>query len=115
QGQFKDINSDLIPTVEPFTVTAERSNDRALSRFDYTFAGLLGFSIICLSIFGPVNVFPELKKQGILRRLHTTPLKVWQYFISSVISQAAIGILSILLMFAVAMTVFHLKVSGNPL
>lgn len=113
QEQFKGINSQFVKLDVPFTVSSQQTNDKALSQFDYVFAGLLGFSIIGLGIFGPVNVFPELKKQGILRRLHTTPLKVWQYFVANVISQAFIGLFSIALMFAVAMTVFHLKVSGN--
>jgi len=84
-----------------------------LSRFDYTFAGLLGFSIIGLGIFGPVNVFPELKKQGILRRLHTTPLRVWQYFSSTAISQAIVGLLTMAIMFVVAIAIFHLHVIGS--
>ncbi|CAN5464431.1 N/A [soil metagenome] len=113
QTQFKQINNKLVPTVEPFTVTSEANNERSLSKFDYTFAGLLGFSIIGLGIFGPVNVFPELKKQGILRRLHTTPLKVWQYFVSSVISQAVIGLITLSISFIVAILVFHLHVIGN--
>lgn len=112
---FADINKDLVKADAPFTVASEQLNTKSLSPFDYTFAGLLGFSIIGLGIFGPVNVFPELKKQGILRRLHTTPLKVWQYFIANVIAQAAIGLLSMVLMFVAAIAVFDLKVSGNPL
>ncbi len=111
---FADINKGFTKADVPFKATSEQLNTKSLSQFDYTFSGLLGFSIIGLGIFGPVNVFPELKKQGVLRRLHTTPLKVWQYFLANVISQAFIGIFSILLMFAVAMAVFHLKVSGNP-
>lgn len=115
QQQFTGINAKFVPIVTPFSVKAEQSNTKALTQFDYVFAGLLGFSIIGLGIFGPVNVFPELKKQGILRRLHTTPLRVWQYFTANMISQAAVGLLSIALMFAVAITVFHLKVVGNYL
>jgi ABC-2 type transport system permease protein len=66
-----------------------------------------------LGIFGPVNVFPELKKQGVLRRLRTTPLRVSEYFISNVISQSVIGVISIAVQFAVAILVFNLKISGN--
>lgn len=112
---FADINKQFVKADVPFSVASEQLNTKSLTQFDYTFAGLLGFSIIGLGIFGPVNVFPELKKQGILRRLHTTPLKVWQYFVANVISQAVVGMFSMALMFAVAMAVFHLKVSGNPL
>ena len=113
QAQFKGINSGITHSAEPFKVVSELSSTQSLSRFDYTFAGLLGFSILGLGIFGPISVFPELKKQGILRRLHTTPLKVWQYFVSNALSQAIIGLITMAILFAVAMAVFHLKLVGN--
>ncbi|MBP6041972.1 ABC transporter permease [Candidatus Saccharibacteria bacterium] len=115
QGQFQAINAGLVEQKTPFSVTSEQTNDQGLSSFDYIFSGLLGFSIIGIGIFGPMNVFPELKKQGILRRFHTTTLRVWQYFLSNVISQAIIGLVAFAIQFAVAIAVFDLKVIGNPL
>ncbi len=114
-SQFQETNKGLVKSDTPFSVKSERLNTKSLTQFDYVFAGLLGFSIIGLGVFGPVNVFPELKKQGILRRLHTTPLKVWQYFTANVVSQSIIGLMSLALMFAVAIVVFDLKLAGNPL
>lgn len=111
--QFSVVNSKFVNTTMPFTVKDEQLNEKSLSTFDYTFAGLLGFSIIGMGIFGPINVFPELKKMGILRRLSTTPLKVWQYFLSNMIGQAFIGLISMSIMFIVAITVFHLNMVGN--
>ncbi|MBI3494908.1 ABC transporter permease [Candidatus Saccharibacteria bacterium] len=113
EAQFKGINSQLVKTETPFSVTREELKQKSLTAFDYTFAGLLGFAIIGMGIFGPVNVFPELKKMGILRRLSTTPLKVWQYFLSTMIGQAIIGLLALAIMFAVAILVFHLKLVGG--
>lgn len=113
--QFNGINSQFVKITAPFSASAEQTNDKSLSRFDYIFAGLVGFSIMGLGIFGPINYFPQMKKQGILRRIHTTPIRPWQYFISSVLSQSVIGLLSIALMFAVAITVFNLNVVGNAL
>lgn len=112
-AQFKGINAKFVKNETPFSVSSEQLNERSLSQFDYTFAGLLGFAIIGMGIFGPVNVFPELKKMGILRRLSTTPLRVWQYFLATMIGQAVIGLLSLAIMFIVAISVFHLKVVGN--
>ncbi|MDB5184949.1 MAG: type transporter [Candidatus Saccharibacteria bacterium] len=112
---FTDINAKYVKAEAPFTVSGTQTNERSLSSFDYTFAGLLGFSIIGIGIFGPINVFPELKKQGVLRRLHTTQLRVWQFFMSTMFSQAAIGLVSIAIQFAVAIGIFHLKVVGNYL
>lgn len=113
QSQFKAINASIVPTETPFTVKSEQLNERSLSAFDYTFAGLLGFAIIGMGIFGPINVFPELKKMGILRRLSTTPLRVWQYFVSTMIGQLIIGLIALAIMFVVAILVFDLQVVGN--
>ena len=113
EGVFKGINSKFVSTELPFTVKSTQLNERSLSAFDYTFAGLLGFAIIGMGIFGPINVFPELKKMGILRRLSTTPLKVWQYFLSTMIGQALIGLISLAIMFVIAILVFKLQVVGN--
>jgi ABC-2 type transport system permease protein len=110
----KDKMSNRLVTVQqPFRVNGRELNEKSLTSFDYTFAGLLGFSIIGLGIFGPVNVFPELKKQGVLRRLHTTPLKTWQYFMSTMFSTSLTGFISIAIQFLVAIKVFHLKVNGD--
>lgn len=113
QAQFQDMNSKLVKTVTPFSVKSEQLNTRSLSQFDYTFTGLLGFAILGAGIFGPINVFPELKKMGILRRLHTTPLRVWQYFLSTMLGNAVVGLMSLAVMFIVAIAVFNLKVVGN--
>lgn len=113
QAQLSEINKQFVSVEMPFSVRTEQSNQRSLSRFDYTFAGLVGFAIVGLGIFGPINVFPELKKQGILRRLHTTPIRVYQYFISNAASQAVIGLMTISIMFAVSIVLFDLTVAGS--
>lgn len=114
-AQFKGLNGQFVSTDMPFTVTGEQSNEHSLSAFDYTFAGLLGFVILGVGIFGPTAYFPQLKKQGVLRRLHTTPLRVWQYFVSTMLSQSVGGLMSIAMMFVVAIAVFDLQIAGNIL
>lgn len=113
EAVFQDINGQFVPNEKPFTVATESTATKGLTRFDYTFAGLLGFSILSLGIFGPTTIFPRLKERGVLRRYHTTTLKVWQYFSGNVISQAAIGLLSVALMFVTAVLVFDLNMRGD--
>ena len=113
QGEFEGINAGLVKTPTPFKVVSKSTNTQGLSKMDYTVSGLLGFSIIGLGIFGPVNYFPQMKKQGVLRRLHITPLRVWQFFVSSVLSNAVIGLFSIAVMLLVASTVFDFRMVGN--
>ena len=114
-GSVSAVNDTLTRSKPPLAVTTKTVNDHKLTAFDYTFSGLLGFSIIGIGIFGPINVFPELKKQGILRRLHTTPIRVWQYFMSTMFSQAITGVVAISVQFAVAISIFKLHVAGNYL
>ncbi|HET8581318.1 MAG TPA: ABC transporter permease [Candidatus Paceibacterota bacterium] len=115
KAQFEPLNAQYVTTQMPFTVATKETGQRGLTSFDYTFAGLLGFALLGIGIFGPANVFPELKRLGVLRRLHTTPLTVAQYFISTAISQAATGLITIIAMFAAGILVFHLQVVGNYL
>jgi len=113
QGQLEGVNTQLVKIKPPFSVKNVETNSGGLSKLDYTVSGLLGFSIIGLGIFGPVNYFPEMKKQGVLRRLHITPLRVWQFFVSSVLSNAVIGLFSIAIMIIVAAALFGFKMVGN--
>ncbi|HET7528729.1 MAG TPA: ABC transporter permease [Candidatus Saccharimonadales bacterium] len=112
-GLAEHFNAHIVKVQTPFTVRTQPTNTKGLSRFDYTFSGLLGFSILGLGIFGPTNYFPQMKKQGILRRLHITPLKPWEFFTASALSNAVIGLFSIAVMFAVAFSVFHFHMAGN--
>lgn len=114
-GILKDINQGFVDTQTPFTVRTESTATEGLSQFDYTFTGIMGFTLLSLGIYGPTSVFPRLKQRGVLRRYHTTSLKVWQYFVGNVLSNAFIGILSVASMFLVALTVFDLNMRGSYL
>ncbi|MDQ3123368.1 MAG: ABC transporter permease [bacterium] len=114
-GIFKDINQDIVPSPSPFTVKAESTATKGLTRFDYTFSGILGFTLLSMGIFGPTTVFPRLKQRGVLRRYNTTTLKVWQYFIGNMISNAFVGLLSVSVMFIAAVLFFDLDMRGNYL
>lgn len=113
EGVFKGINEELVPSETPFTVKTESTATKGLTQFDYTFAGILGFTLLSLGIFGPTTVFPRLKQRGVLRRYDTTPIKVWQYFTGNVISNAIVGLIAVAVMFAVAVLFFDLNMRGN--
>lgn len=112
---FTELNAKFVQVQSPFTVKTTSTATAGLSQFDFIFAGLLGFSILSLGIFGPTSVFPKLKQRGVLRRYHTTTLRVWQYFTGNVLSNVSVGILSVSTMFIVALTVFDLNMRGDYL
>lgn len=110
---FAEINAELVPIETPFTVSLEASEIEGLSMFDYVFSGLLGFTILSLGVFGPTTVFPRMKEKGIIRRYHTTPIRVWQYFAGNVLSNAGVGLLAVAVMFASAVFFFDISMLGD--
>lgn len=114
-GIFKGVNAKFVNTPTPFTVKAESTATKGLSQFDYTFTGIMGFTLLTMGIYGPTSVFPRLKQRGALRRFHLTTVKVWQYFTGNVISNAFVALLSVAAMFVAAITIFDLNMRGNYL
>ena len=110
---FSEINSEIAPVETPFRVATEPTEDEGLTTLDYIFPGLLGFTILSLGVFGPTTVFPRMKEKGILRRYHTTPIRVWQYFAANVISNSVVGLLAVAVMFGVALAVFDVSMRGD--
>jgi ABC-2 type transport system permease protein len=112
---FAATNAQITRITPPLTVVTKSTEHSGLTAFDYAFTGLLGFSLLGLGIFGPINTLPALKKTGALARLRTTPLTAMQFIISYAASSIVAGALSIGVMFAVAVVVFHFRVNGNLL
>ncbi len=116
QGVFDGINEGLVgEQQQPFVVNAQATGKEGLSSFDYLFPGLLGFTILGMGLFGPTNVFPRMKQRGVLRRYHTTSLKVWQFVLGNVLSNSVGALLAVAFMITVALTVpfFNLNFQGN--
>ena len=115
-GAFTQVNKELVPQQQqPFRVKAQSTGKEGLSSFDYLFPGLIGFSILGMGLFGPSNVFPRLKQKGVLRRYHTTSLKVWQFVFGNILSNSAAALLATGLMIVLALTLpmFDINMQGN--
>lgn len=116
QAIFDGINEELVgEQTTPFTVKTESTGQEGLSSFDYLFAGLIGFAILGMGLFGPTNVFPRMKQRGVLRRYRTTPLKVWQFVVGNILSNSVGALLSVAFMMTVALTLpmFDAHLVGN--
>jgi ABC-2 type transport system permease protein len=110
-----DVNQEITMVKDPLVVEQKATETSNLTRFDYTFAGLVGFSIMSLAIFGMANGFPADKKTGSLRRLRATPLKASQLILATALEYLLIGFLSVIAMLLVAMLLFDFQMRGNYL
>lgn len=109
------VNKSFVNVETPFTVKTTSTALESQRRFDYTFAGLVGFSILGLGIFGPTTVFPQMKQKGILKRYSTTTLKVRQFFVANALSSSMVGIISVAVLFIAAKIFFDLNMNGDYL
>ena len=56
------INKAMGQAEPPITVTSKALGDEALKTFDYTFTGLLAFSLMSMGVFGLANQMPAEKQ-----------------------------------------------------
>lgn len=115
QGTLDQINLELTGHTDPFTVEQQSTKTAGLTSFDYVFAGLMGFAILSLGIFGLANGFPADKKAGILRRLKATPLRVSQLVMGTALNFLLLGLMSVGVMIIVGTLVFDFNMRGSYL
>lgn len=99
---------------DPFLSVAQQPTQVTnLSQFDYTFSGLLGFTILSMGIFGLANNMPSEKKTGAFRRLRASPFTSGQLIISNGIYYSIITALSLLLMVLAGVFVLNFDMRGS--
>jgi ABC-2 type transport system permease protein len=115
QQVLDDTNEAITKVVDPLVAEEKATKTSNLTRFDYTFAGLVGFSIMSLAIFGMANTFPAEKRTGSLRRMRATPLRTSQLILATALEYLFVGVLSVALMLAVALLLFDFQMRGSYL
>lgn len=113
QSVLQGINQDITKTEPLFSVAQKATTTSNLTQFDYMIAGLLGFSILSMGIFGLANQLPAEKKNGSLRRIQATPFTKAQLIFGTLIYYGLIGLLSLGVMLTVALTVFGFDMRGD--
>lgn len=113
QSVLDGINKQLGQPRPPLSVTQKSTATTNLTTFDYVFAGLVGFSILSLGLFGLASQMPAEKKTGSFRRLRASPIKKSQLIFANMIYYMLIGIVSVALMFVVSIWVFKFEMSGS--
>lgn len=113
QSVLDGINKEFVDVNPPFKLDARTIQTANLSRFDYLFAGLVGFSILSLGIFSMSEGFTGDKKNGSLRRLRVAPIRPWQIISATALNRIFVGIVTVALMFVVAVVVFDFNMRGD--
>lgn len=113
-GQIIDgINKGMGQPEPPLKVAGQAVGDEQLKTFDYTFTGLLAFSLMSMGIFGLANQMPTEKQKGSYRRLRASPFTAGQLILAVGIHYTIVSLLSAAMMLVVGMTVFHFNMRGD--
>ena len=113
-GQIIDgINRGMGQPEPPLKVAGQAVGDEQLKTFDYTFTGLLAFSLLSMGIFGLANQMPTEKQKGSYRRLRASPFTAGQLILAMGIHYTIVSLLSAAMMLVVGMSVFHFNMRGD--
>lgn len=108
-----EINYTMGHPMPPLTVKPQALGDERLSDFDYTFTGLLAFSLMSMGVFGLANAMPTEKQKGSYRRLRAAPFTSGQLIIAMAVIYTLISLISAALMVAVGMLFFNFQMRGS--
>ncbi|MDB5077521.1 MAG: type transporter [Chloroflexi bacterium] len=80
---------------------------------DFLLPGIIGLSIMTSGVIGISSRMVGYREQRILKRLRATPLKTWEFVASNVISQLVVVLAQVLILTAVATTLFGVHIAGS--
>lgn len=107
------INEGMGQPEPPLKVASTAVGDEALKQFDYTFTGLLAFSLMSMGVFGLSYAMPSEKQRGSYRRLRAAPFTSGQLVLATAIHYVIISLLSVAAMLAVGLWVFNFTMRGD--
>ena len=107
------INMHMGQPEAPLKAAGKAVGDEQLKAFDYTFTGLLAFSLMSMGVFGLANQMPAEKQRGSYRRLRAAPFTSGQLIISMAIHYTIISLLSLIMMIVVGTLLFHFNMRGD--
>ncbi|QQS21951.1 ABC transporter permease [Candidatus Saccharibacteria bacterium] len=113
QQVLDGINRQLGRPDPALSVERVSTGAKGASSFDYTFSGLLGFTILSMGIFGLANSMPQEKQKGAFRRLRASPFRTSQLISANALHYLVVGVLSVALMVIIGVTVFHFQLRGS--
>lgn len=112
-AELFQLNNEIEPYNPPVIPVDRPIQAQALQAFDYLAAGLMGFSILGLTLFGMANGFTADKKTGAIARLRVAPIRSLHIVLSTALVYAALAIVSIAVLVLVATLAFDFEMVGD--
>ena len=114
-GIINEINIEQQNSKQPLTLIQKQISSNDLSFIEYFIPGVIGIAIMSTGIFGTIGTNTKYKKNGVIKKLATTPLSKFEWISGLVLYHALIGIISATVISIIAPLGFDIKLILNPI
>nr|AIF12079.1 ABC-type multidrug transport system, permease component (ABC-2.AB.P) [uncultured marine thaumarchaeote KM3_54_F04] len=113
-GVISSMNVEKQGVEQPIVLIQEQISSNDISFIEYFVPGVVGIAIMSTGIFGTIGTNTKYRKNGVIKKLATTPLSKFEWIIGLVLYHMLIGIISTSVILIVAVLVFNINVILNP-
>ncbi|MEM0493579.1 MAG: ABC transporter permease [Candidatus Thermoplasmatota archaeon] len=112
---LQGLNMGLTNSRSIVRVNRESTITESFGFIDFFVPGMIGFTIMQQSIYGSIERNTKYRKDGILRKLHTTPITRYEWILAKMLFMLFLAFLSTTVSITVGILVFGIKVNINLL
>jgi ABC-type multidrug transport system permease subunit len=109
------IHSNLLSGMETVLDRQDVGTIRQIRYIDWLFPGILGMNIMFSALYGVGFVVVRYRKNGVLKRLHATPLTPFEYLSAQMISRLLLLAFTLTILWVGCDLVFDFTVEGTYL
>jgi ABC-2 type transport system permease protein len=96
-----------------FSVRQEAIDARNLRYIDFLLPGLIGMSVMQMSVFSVAFLFVQYKEKGVLRRLAATPMRAEQFVAANTVTRLVVSIVQTAIFIVVGVLMLDATVVGS--
>ncbi len=108
-------NNKLMGTNNVIDINIENTTQRTLKPIDYYLPGYIAAFIMTNGIIGVTSTTSEFRRNGILKRLASTPLSKSSWIIANLLQQTLLAFILTLVMIALGLIAFNITIIPDPL
>ena len=109
----KMLAASLAPNPPKDLIRQESVDARQIRYIDWLFPGILGMNIMFSALYGVGFVVVRYRKNGVLKRLHATPLTAFEYLSAQMISRLFLLMFTLTILWVGCDLVFDFDVEGS--
>ena len=113
-GVINSMNVEKQGVEQPIVLIQEQISSNDISFIEFFVPGVVGIAIMSTGIFGTIGTNTKYRKNGVIKKLATTPLSKFEWIIGLVLYHMLIGMISTSVILIVAVLVFDINIILNP-